>query len=416
MRTPRFTRLNLTVLATAAATALALAACAPGSSGSSTDGGAGAGSDPIVIGASLPLSGPLAGFGSFQKWGYEHAVKQVNDAGGLDVGGVKRRVDLKIVDDKTDPNQVTTNIKTLISSDKAVGLLGSCTPDLVNPGAVVADSQGVPFVAGCDPLEVFTGVKKQWTWAWDIFFSVPELSASTLQAITELGWQTNKKVAILHDNGPDGKIVGSQIWPAMAKQMGFQVVVNEEFPVDNTDFTAAVQKAKASGADILLVDSVTPQAISLRKQMAAVGWTPKVMVSEKGAEPVQYAEALGNLADGVLVGAYWDPSFPYPGAKDLQKAFESETGKTSSQHIADSYTAAQVLLDAISAAGSTDAQKINDAISRTDKEYAVGPVKFAADHTSKIPVVVSQWQSGKPVIISPKDRATGDALFPMPSE
>ncbi|MEN3307824.1 MAG: branched-chain amino acid transport system substrate-binding protein [Micromonosporaceae bacterium] len=413
MSTTRFTRVNVAVVAMVVASTSALAACAPGSS---AGGGSGNNStDPIVIGASLPLSGALAGFGSFQKWGYEHAVKQVNDAGGLSVGGVKRKVNLKIVDDKTDPNQVSSNIKTLISSDKAVGLLGSCTPDLVNPGAVVADSQGLPFVAGCDPLEVFTGVKK-WTWAWDIFFSVPELSASSLKAMDELGFQTNKKVAILHDNGPDGKIVGTTIWPQMARQSGYQIVANVEFPVDNADFTAAVQKARTSGADILLVDCVTPQAISLRKQMAAVGWTPKVMVNEKGAEPVQYAQALGSLADGVIVGAYWDPSFPYPGAKELQQAFESETGRTSSQHIADSYAAAQVLLDAISTAGSTDPQKINDAIAKTDKDYAVGRVTFAADHTAKIPVVVSQWQSGKPVIISPKDRATGTALFPMPAK
>jgi branched-chain amino acid transport system substrate-binding protein len=391
--------------------ALALTACAPGSSSSS----GGSGTAPIVIGASLPLSGALAGFGSFQKWGYQHAVQQVNDAGGLTVNGVKRKIDLRIVDDKTDPNQVSSNIKTLVSNDKAVALLGSCTPDLVNPGAVVADSQGVPFVAGCDPIEVFTGVKK-WTWAWDIFFSVPELSLSSLQALQDLGLSTNKKVAILHDNGPDGKIVGTDIWPKIAAQLGYTVVVNEEFPVDNTDFTASIQKAKNSGADVLMVDSITPQAISLRKQMAAVGWAPKVMVNEKGAEPVQYAQALGTLSDGVLVGAYWDPSFPYPGAKDLQQSFERETGQTSSQHIADSYAAAQVLLDAIAAAGSTDPNKINDAIAKTDKTYAVGPVRFAADHTAKIAVVVSQWRSGKPVIIWPKDRATGTALFPLPGK
>ena len=200
MRTTRSRRKYLTVLATAGL--LAVTACTPGSS-SNQDTGAG----PIVIGASLPLSGPLAGFGSFQKWGYQHAVDEVNAAGGLAIGGTKRQVVLKLVDDKTDPNQVSSNIKTLISSDKAVGLLGSCTPDLVNPGAAVADSQGVPFVAGCDPIEVFTGVKK-WTWAWDIFFSVPELASGAFKTMTDLSFQTNKKVAILHDNGPDGKIVG----------------------------------------------------------------------------------------------------------------------------------------------------------------------------------------------------------------
>jgi branched-chain amino acid transport system substrate-binding protein len=394
----------------------ALSACAPPSSSTGAGSGSAAASEPIVIGASVPLSGPLAGFGSFLKWGYTHAAAEVNAAGGLSVGGVKRKVDLRIVDDKTDPNQVTTNIKTLISSDKAIALLGSCTPDLVNPGALVADQSKIPFVAGCNPLEVFTSVKK-WTWAWDIFFSVPELSKLSFDTMSGLGLATNKKVAILHDNGPDGQAVGREIWPAIAAASGYEVVVNVEFPVDNTDFSAAVQKAKDSGADILLVDSVTPQAISLRKQMAAVGWTPKVMVNEKGAEPVQYAEALGTLADGVMVGAYWDPSFPFKGAKELQAAWEKDNpGKTSSQHIADSYTAAMVLMDAIAAAGSTDATAVNAAIAKTDKEYPVGPVKFAADHTAKISVVNSQWQGGKPVMVYPKDRATGSVLFPMPAK
>ena len=40
-------------------------------------------SDKIVIGASLPLSGPLAGFGAYQRWGYEAAVADINEKGGV---------------------------------------------------------------------------------------------------------------------------------------------------------------------------------------------------------------------------------------------------------------------------------------------------------------------------------------------
>ncbi|MBV8924296.1 MAG: ABC transporter substrate-binding protein, partial [Bradyrhizobium sp.] len=114
------------------------------------------------------------------------------------------------------------------------------------------------------------------------------------------------------------------------------------------------------------------------------------------------------------VGGYWDPSFPYPGAKELAVAFETETKLTSSQHIADSYAAAQVLLDAIAAAASLDPDKINAAIARTDKTYVVGPIKFDENHTSKLPLVMLQWQSGKTPIVWPNDRANGKVLFPMP--
>jgi branched-chain amino acid transport system substrate-binding protein len=235
-----------------------------------------------------------------------------------------------------------------------------------------------------------------------------------LKALAELGAATNKKLAIIHDNGPDGQIVGGQIWPALAKEFGYEVVQNAEFPVDNTQFTSIIAEAKSKGAEVVLGDAITPQAIAIRKQMASAGYTPKILNIEKGAEPVQFAEALGKLSDGVLVGGYWDPSFPYPGAADLAKAFESETKLSSSQHIADSYAAAQVLLDGIAAAGSTDPEKINAALAATNKTYVVGPIKFDENHTSKLPIVALQWQGGKTVIIWPKASATGSLLFPMP--
>jgi branched-chain amino acid transport system substrate-binding protein len=210
-------------------------------------------------------------------------------------------------------------------------------------------------------------------------------------------------------------VVGGKIWPQVAKQFGQTVVLNSSFPTDATQFGSLVQRAKGSGADIVLVDAVTPQAISIRKQMASANYKPKVLVIEKGAEPVQFAEALGKLADGVLVGGYWDPSLPYPGAKTLAQQFEKETGKTSSQHIADSATAAAVLLDAIKAAGSTDKAKVNDAIAKTNKTYVAGPIKFGADHTAKLKLVEVQWQGGKAVVVGPtKDVQTGNFVFPLP--
>src|SRR6266545_711853 len=117
-----------TVLASLVACVALLAAGCAGNSSSSA-------SSEIVIGASIPLSGPLAGFGSFQRWGYQHAVDQINQAGGLRVGDSKRKVRLILLDDKTDPNTTSSNTDTLVSRDKVAALLGSCTPSLVVAGA-----------------------------------------------------------------------------------------------------------------------------------------------------------------------------------------------------------------------------------------------------------------------------------------
>ena len=375
-------------------------------------GSAALAADEVLIGASLPLSGPLAGFGAYQKWGYETAVKDVNKDGGLTVDGKKRPVRLVVRDDKTDPNVTASNTESLLSRDKVVAMLGSCTPALVNAGALVAERRKVPLVTGCNPLQAFKAVRK-WHYAWSIFFDEPDLALAPFRMMADLGLATNKKIAILADNGPDGAVVGGKLWPEAAKAGGYEVVQNTAFPVDTQQFTAMVAQAKASGAEIALVDAIPPQAIAMRKQMAAAGFMPKLLVMEKGAEPEYFAQATGKLADGVLVGGYWDPSFPYPGAAELAKRFETEMRQSQSQHIADSHAAAQVLLDAIAAAGSLDREKINAAIARTQKTYVVGPVKFDAANASAIPITLMQWQGGKSVVVWPKDRANGKLIFPL---
>ncbi len=402
-------RKGVSSMLAAAAACVGLAACgSSGSSGSSSSG-------PVVIGASIPITGTLAGFGAFVKWGYQHAVSQVNAAGGLNVGGHKRQVKLVLLDDKSDPNTTSNNVQQLITGNNVDALLGSCTPVLVNAGAIVADRSRVPMVTGCDPLEAFKSVK-HWNYVWDLFFDEPDLAAAPFGTLKFWHSNTNHKIAILHDNGPDGQGLG-KAWPVVAKANGYTVVMNAQYSTEATDFSSLVAQAKASGADIVFVDSVTPQAVSIRKQMQSAGFTPKVLVIEKGAEPLQFAQALGKLANGVMVGGYWDPTFPYPGASTLRQQFESQTGMTWSQHIADSYTAAMVLMDGISAAGSTDKAKVNAAIASTNKTYVVGPIHFDANHTSKLPLVEDQWQNGQSKVVFssfPNIKPNGKFVFPLP--
>jgi branched-chain amino acid transport system substrate-binding protein len=354
----------------------------------------------VTIGASIPLSGALAFFGQYVKWGYQHAVAEVNAAGGVTVGGKKEKVNLVLLDDQSDPATTVSNVQTLITKDHVSALLGSCTPPLVNPGALVADRASVPLVTGCDPVVAFTSVKK-WSYAWDLFFYEPDLAQLPFETLQAYGAKTNHKIAILYDNGPDGLVVGGKLWPMFAAQHGYKVAASQSFSTTATNFSAAVAAAKASGADTVLVDCVTPAAIAIRKEMATIRYTPKVLVIEKGAEPFQYSTALGAMANGTLVGGYWSPSLPYPGASTLASTYQQQTGNTFSQHIADSYTAAMVLLQAIGRAGSLSPSAINSAIGATDATYPVGPVKFASDHAAILNVVELQWQNGKTVQVWP---------------
>jgi branched-chain amino acid transport system substrate-binding protein len=377
-------------------------------------GGSGSSGKTIKIGASIPLSGPLASFGGFEKWGYQHAVNLANQAGGIKIGNTKRKVQLILLDDQTDPNRTVNNVQRLITSQHVDALLGSCTDSLVEPGALIADRMGVPMVTGCAATNTF-GTTKKWTWAWDLFFNSEQLTETPFNTVDELGLKTNKKVAIIHSNGKNENVIGNVEWPKWAAKHGWKVVYNSAFPPDTSQFTTSLQRIKAAGADMLLTVFPAPASIALRKQMVSVGYTPKIAAMEEGAEPVQFATALGKLADGIMVGGFWDPSFPYPGAKTLRTEFESQTHQTFSQHISDTSAAAQILMDAMARAGSVDKKKVNEQIAKTNANYVLGPVKFGADHTYTLPMVEEQWQNGKSLVIAPKDRANAKVLFPLPS-
>jgi branched-chain amino acid transport system substrate-binding protein len=275
---------------------------------------------------------------------------------------------------------------------------------------------GIPMVTPCAATNTF-GATAKWTWAWDLFFNSENLTETPFNTADELGLKakTNSKVAIIHSNGKNENIIGTIEWPAWAKKHGWKVVYNTAVPPTQTQFTSSLQAAKAAGADMLLVVISPPGAIALRKQMVSVGYAPKILVEEEGGEPLQFAQALGKLANGVMVGGYWDPSFPFPGAKQLMAEFAAQTHQTGSQHIADTDTAATVLLQAIARAGALDKTAINNQIAKTNGMFVAGHIKFNANHTSTLPMVEEQWQNGKNVIIAPPARSTAKVLFPLPA-
>jgi len=396
-----------------AAVAIALADLLAGCSSASGSSAASGSSDDIVIGASIPLTGGLAGFGYFEKWGYQHAVDQVNAGGGIAIGGVRHKVKLIVLDDQTDPNTTATNVQQLIAQDHVTALLGSCTNTLVIPGALIAERSGVPMVTPCAVTDGFASVRS-WKWVWDIFFNSADLTQAPFKMIDEYHLATNKKVAIVHSNGVAENIIGGTLWPMWARQYGYHVTGNVAYPPTSTEFTSDLQAARAAGAQILLAIGEPPSMIAMRKQMVAIGFHPKVIAMEEGGEPLAFANALGSLANGVLVGGYWDSTFPYPGAAQIRTEFQDQTHTTYSQHIADTDATATVLLSAIARAGSLEPEKINAAIAQTNLMTVVGQVRFTAQHTYTLPMVEMQWQNGHCYVVAPANRANAKLIFPMP--
>ena len=122
----------------------AVAIAAGCSSGGSTGHTASGSKSPLVIGASLSLTGDFSADGQAYQKGYDFWAAEVNAAGGI----LGRKVQMKILNDNSSPSQVVTNYQTLISSDHVALTFGPFSSLLTAPASAVAHRYGYAFVEG----------------------------------------------------------------------------------------------------------------------------------------------------------------------------------------------------------------------------------------------------------------------------
>jgi branched-chain amino acid transport system substrate-binding protein len=391
--------------AMAVVVALVVAGCGSGGG----DGGSGG---DIVIGTSLPMTGPLAGFGQSMKDGYEHAIANYNAQGGVDIGGKKRKITLLVRDNASDPNKATEQARSLILKDRAVALLGAVTPPLNIPLSNVAEQQKVPLVNTLTPVEAWlAGNKSGWKYSWNMFFDEPQMT--TLQMAGSDQVPTNKKVALFTDTEDDGVVMG-KLWTANAAKQGYTIAYRASFPVGTTDYGSFIKKATDSGAEIVIAQMIPPDAFALWKQMKAAGYQPKTAFCEKCGNVGAWAKALGKTGDGTGAATWWSPAQNRPETQEFVAKFKGKYGdNTDLSDVVATDTAARVLIDAMKAAGSTDPAKVTAAIAKTDKAYPFGDIKFGPDHAYKVPALLAQWTNGEMVVVYPANVAKRKLKAPV---
>lgn len=386
---------GVAVLATLATTA----ACG----GSAKAGGKGSGSgQDIVLGASLSQTGSLGQFGLNLRAGYQQRIDEINAAGGLAVGGSRRHVVLTVLDNRSDPNTATQQIRELILKDHAVALLGACTPPIVIPEALAAEQQKVPIVSSCNPVRAFqAGDSAGWKYAWDLFFDEQDQATEAAQVLA--GATGPKKVAVFTDTEPDG-VAERALYKTAFQNAGIQVVGDYSFPVGTTDFSSFIDDAKSKGATLLAGQMIPPDGIALWKQMKALGFKPDIAYLAKASTGTAWPKALGATAEGTLTQGFWSPVNGMPGSAQLQTTLGAKyPGDFADLDLAVlGYTVASIVTDGIKAAGSTDAAAVNTAIGKTDADYPLGKVAFGPRHTSTTPNILMQWQNGAIVQVLPQ--------------
>ena len=353
----------------------------------------------IVIGAPISLTGPLAGDGKEQRWAYEQAVADVNAAGGLDVGGKKLPVRLVIADDESSEGKVATALENLIKVQNVDALLSTHSGPMNVAGAIVAEKyKKFYMITTAFPFE-WQPLKAKYS---ALFFFHPGPGAEVpFQIWEDLPEDRRpKNPALVSEDTPDGHGFGMG-FAAAAEKYGYNFAVNDPWAVGATDYSALVTKLKSANVDAMLVFGSPSDTITLLRQMKELDFHVPYFHGWKGTWTGEFHDALGADSDYILTDGFWSASYPYEGSKSLGDRYEAEYGKDSVTAGA-FYANAQVLMQAITRAGSTDADAIHDAIfGQTFENTLVGPLQFDETGFALIPSIATQWWEGKHELIYP---------------
>ena len=356
----------------------------------------------IKIGRVVPVTGPLAAVGADTPWVDENKIDPINKAGGLQVGAQKCKIDYKIYDSKSTVAGSADAATRAITADKVDFLMAQGTPDTTNAPSDLCERNKIPCVMVNTPVEAWLygpdGKPKTYKYAYEFFFSVPDLVKNHIGMIKAIPGGFNGQIGYLYPNDPDGTVFASLFDPAFKKE-GWKATDPGRFAQGLPDFSSIINQFKRNKVEVVTGVLAPPDMQNFLQQAAQAGYKPKMYVIDKATGYPEPMNALGKAGVDILSVNFWSPAYPgkskfggYSG-QGLVDAYEKgNPGKQYIPPLGYDDAAYDVLFDAIQRAGSIDYTKVLAALDTTNLDTVAGTVKFNAQHYSVQPLGGAQWR------------------------
>lgn len=397
-----FTHARLAVLA---ATAALVAASAAGCGGSS--GGAPAAKAPLLIGASLSLSGDFSADGQAYKRGYELWASDVNARGGI----LGRKVRLIILNDNSSPTQVDTNYTDLITVKHVDLTFGPFSSLLTAPAAQVAHRYGLAFVEGAG------GAPAVFSQKLGNVFDVSLPVANQLDPF--IAWvrslPAGKRPASAAYPMANDPFATPQVQRAQGQlaPLGITTAYSKIFPEEVPDYAPNATLVASSGAQAVVLGSTdVPTVAAFMHTFEQQHYNPKVLIAAAGPDQGQsFTSAVGAAnASGVMVPDAWYPGYASASSQAMVREYVARYGGSASgvnADVAEAYSVGQVTAAAVRATGGTTGSRLIRYLhSGVTLSTVQGPVQFnSLGENVKAIAFIFQWQHGKFVQVLPAGAA-----------
>jgi branched-chain amino acid transport system substrate-binding protein len=367
---------------------------------------------PLKVGVLLPTSGVQASIGQDCKRGAELAPAILKDLG---------LPELAIMNADTETNvEVARARAEKLISDGAQLLVGAFDSGQTTAIAQVAEQKGIPLVINIAAAPPIT--EQGYKFVFRNFPTVPMILSDAFdnqKEIFEIVGEAPKSVVFMHVNDTYGTAMQQGIGGILSKaNMPYSIAETIAYDPAARDLSVEVAKAKATGAEALLMVSRLNDAILITRELVKQRWTPMAVLSMgPGWYEDQYLKTLGKLSDGPISFSPWyDPN------KKLSKMLEAALAKAypginlNTNHIY-TFEALLVAADAYKRARSTDPKALAEAIRATHitENVSTGPgIQFnAKGQNDKLKNSAFQNRGGKLVTVAPKTASNAAPEFPM---
>jgi branched-chain amino acid transport system substrate-binding protein len=341
--------------------------------------------DTIILGSSISLTGKYATNGLHTQRGYDYAVKVINEAGGVKVGGKSYKLAVKYYDDESTPARGAQLAERLIQQDGVEYMLGPYSSGMTKAIAPVSEKFGVPMV------EAEGASRSLFTQGYKYLFAVLSTSEQYLASAVHMAAEERKKnfkspsevrVALAFEGDPFSMDVRAGVIDNI-NEYGMQIIIDDQLPADLSDMSTTLTKVKALKPDILIISGHSKGAATAARQIDEMKVNVP-MIAMTHCEAAKVQEKFPNAATGFLCPTQWVETLSksdemFGSAMDWNEGFKKEYPSYTSvpYQSAQASAAVYVWKEGFEAANSFDKDAVRDALSAVEMTTFYGDIKFS---------------------------------------
>jgi branched-chain amino acid transport system substrate-binding protein len=345
---------------------------------------------PVKLGAIEVLTGPNNRYGIPCQRAFDLAIGEINKAGGVLDG---RPLAIAYEDSAGNKDQAMNAARKLIGRDKVPLILGpTLSNEMFAVGPLVNDRK-IPIIGTSTTANGITAIGP-----WVFRTAMPESDVIPVTLKTAKEKLAVKKVVVMYANDDAFTKSAYDVMKDSLAKLGVETLATESFSDKDTDFTAQLTKAKNLNPDAIVVSAHVDSGSGIILQGRQLG-IPKTVrfIGGNGFNSPKLAEIAGEAADGTLVGSPWFLTKKDEVNQKFVKAYKDKYGEDPDQFAAQAYDTMYLVARAIVAAGSTEPEKLREALQKAKNVGVMGPFSFTEgrDPADTSGVVILEMQGGK---------------------